>query len=642
MSFLNRVRIAFAGTFQADVSTVNNDVRHFDNATFEPSYQELQEPDASNGWWNPTGSGAFRLLDCRVTEVSYADGSSTTDAAVDPIIGAFVGGNDARSSGKLVDIDPQWQLASALWGLDIRLLDGRPGGGSMDWFAGRYLPNAFRDLWFSRYLNQHGDRAASATFQSVLDDVSWSSAADTDSRALRELRLVTAENRLSIRIATFGYQDDIKQPGFTVGTAVGAIGPYLAGEATSFVRGRRFTPAASSSSWAGMTWFSGSIDEDSGTLFLDLSNALQITDAAGTSADVGSIQVGILKADLGENTPVTTDSFDAVAEIPYKDDRWLQKSGGVFACALSPAQLALAVNAPLALVVTSEFNPGVVSDRGPIIGIRESEGGLSVGVEPSVLRIDAGGIATVTLFADKYGRPLSDAQFQIAQTGLSSGQGGGSIPPPTTPIPDTGVPLTALTLPSTLTTSPRGTAKLDIQTSDPGNPRKYIDGQLYMIDYRLPGQSYQARSTFDYVVVHLRDAYRVPLDPMWTDIEPIFSQYANLYPIMSKGFIRLSDQDEVIRHARILLFAFTRDITDPNYMPVTRDLSAGKRQAIIKWLEKKLENPVADAVLGLAAAAPTSRLLASAPRSNDDGPPSGSKSDFAKRLAHGVRKGSQS
>jgi hypothetical protein len=32
-----------------------------------------------NGWWNPTGSGAFRLIDCRVTDVWYEDGSFTDD-----------------------------------------------------------------------------------------------------------------------------------------------------------------------------------------------------------------------------------------------------------------------------------------------------------------------------------------------------------------------------------------------------------------------------------------------------------------------------------------------------------------------------------------------------------------------------------
>lgn len=38
MSYLNRLRLAFTGSFQADVSTVNNDVRHYDNASFQPAY----------------------------------------------------------------------------------------------------------------------------------------------------------------------------------------------------------------------------------------------------------------------------------------------------------------------------------------------------------------------------------------------------------------------------------------------------------------------------------------------------------------------------------------------------------------------------------------------------------------------------
>jgi len=34
-----------------------------------------------------------------------------------------------------------------------------------------------------------------------------------------------------------------------------------------------------------------------------------------------------------------------------------------------------------------------------------------------------------------------------------------------------------------------------------------------------------------------------------------------------------------------MVFALTRSITDPNYMPVSRDLSAQKLATIVKWLE---------------------------------------------------------
>ena len=42
MSYLNPIRLHFSGQFQADPSTVNNDVRHFDNATFQPQFQQPQ------------------------------------------------------------------------------------------------------------------------------------------------------------------------------------------------------------------------------------------------------------------------------------------------------------------------------------------------------------------------------------------------------------------------------------------------------------------------------------------------------------------------------------------------------------------------------------------------------------------------
>lgn len=649
MSFLHRVRLAFAGTFQADPSTVNNDVRHYDNSTFQSSYQEFQQPDhVENGWWNPTGSGAFRLLDCRVTGVWYSDGTSTTDPAVDPIIGAIIGGSSDRTSGKIVDVDPQWQLASELWGFHVRLIQSASG----DWFAGRYRPSAFRDLWFSRNVNTVGDSAASATFQSVLEHVTWSAEASAQSRALRELQAATAGGCLSIRMATFGYQDDVKQSGFTLGTVIGAIGPHLPGEPTSVVRGRRFAPASGFTSWSGMTWFTGSLDEASRTLFLDLSNAFQITDTDGTPVPVGQVFLGALKnAALRENTPASPDTFESFAEIPYTDPSWLQATGGVFAATLTEAQVALAREAPLALVVRNEFNPGAVGMGPDIVGIRESDDGLFVCAEPNVLRVDGGGSVNATIYASRYGVPLANTSVQITQTGPSPQQGGGSPQnpnPPPAKIPDIGAPIDKVTLPRAVTTDANGVAQLAIQTQSPGNPRGYLDGQLYLIDYRLPGQGNQARSAFDFIVVHVRDAYAVPEVPTWHDIEPIFTQYGNLYPIMSKRLVDLGNLEDVKAHAKLLHLAFTRDISDPNYMPVTRDLSEGKRLTIVKWLETLIAtgDPGVDSVQVVGSGPPRARSgpprVPAPTQAPASGPPEGSKSRFAKNLSRTPGKEKQS
>ncbi|HEV2990417.1 MAG TPA: hypothetical protein VG759_18415 [Candidatus Angelobacter sp.] len=43
MSYLDTPRLHFRGWFQADVSTINNDVRFHQNASFVPEYQQLNQ-----------------------------------------------------------------------------------------------------------------------------------------------------------------------------------------------------------------------------------------------------------------------------------------------------------------------------------------------------------------------------------------------------------------------------------------------------------------------------------------------------------------------------------------------------------------------------------------------------------------------
>ncbi|HEX8166332.1 MAG TPA: hypothetical protein VF601_11165 [Beijerinckiaceae bacterium] len=623
MSYLNNVRLVFSGTFQADVSTVNNDVRHYDNKSFEPSFQKLQDADSLNGWWNPTGSGAFRLIGCRVVAVHYGDGTGTTSSADDPAVGCLVGGPDDHTSGKIVDIDPQWQLASALWGMQVRLVRGDGSG----LFGGAYRPHAFRDLWFGRMLGPSGqpgggDAFASATFQSVLDEVEW--AADlAGSRFLAELKAASAATgQLSIRLATFGFSDSPPTGReFTIGTVTGAIGPQLPGEPESFVFGRRFTPANGATTNVGCSYFTGRVDRDKRMLFLDLGNALQLafanrdstqgpvmlaTDVAPIGDPANStLRAGILRdPSVAEFTPAGDDNFLPIGTIPYLAKGWLLSTSGIAAFPLTDEQLALAADHPLALAVQTDLNAGTGENgRYGQIAIRESADGLFVGAEPIVHRIDAPGRCKTTVHAARYGAPLADAKVRISQLGSMPGQGGGSpndSNPPTAPIPPIGVPESALQIPASLTTGAEGCATLPIGGTDPGAVRGYIDGQLYLIDFRLPGQGNQARSGFDYVVVHVRNAYPVPDDPSWEEhVRPIMTQYANLYPVMSKRLIDLSDPEALKANAALLRLAFDQPIGSANYMPVTRDLSEGKRLTILKWLDKVASrgDPTLDAAI---------------------------------------------
>jgi hypothetical protein len=116
MSYLDSPRIHFRGWFQADVSTINNDVRMFQNDSFVPEYQQLN----TNGSWNPKGTAVFRILDCSVTG-GFLNGQALTTPQDDAIIGLTLQNATDRAPGKLVDLDPQQQMVSMIFGMQVRI-----------------------------------------------------------------------------------------------------------------------------------------------------------------------------------------------------------------------------------------------------------------------------------------------------------------------------------------------------------------------------------------------------------------------------------------------------------------------------------------------------------------------------------------
>jgi hypothetical protein len=140
MSYLSSPRLHFNGFFQADVSTINNDVRFYDSAQFKPQYQMPSSSGVSpNGAWQPEGTGTFRLVGCTITG-GWLDGAAVT-AEQDRVLGMALENSDQRVSGKLVDLDPQQQLVSEIWGMALRLTDD----GNPAYFNGQYAVAAFNN-----------------------------------------------------------------------------------------------------------------------------------------------------------------------------------------------------------------------------------------------------------------------------------------------------------------------------------------------------------------------------------------------------------------------------------------------------------------------------------------------------------------
>lgn len=138
---------------------------------------------------------------------------------------------------------------------------------------------------------------------------------------------------------------------------------------------------------------------------------------------------------------------------------------------------------------------------------------------------------------------------------------------------------------------------------------------------------------------------RFPTDPghppTWnTGIGAIFRPYGNLYPFMTQSVgLDLAVYQKVAERSLDIADRLRLPITDPRYMPVTRDLSGQKTQAILAWLD----NPGPDgnpllgppAVEGIAPAPePVAPAAAPAPVAVDPEEVAlGSKTAFARRLA---------
>ncbi|NEO96089.1 MAG: hypothetical protein F6K56_40465 [Moorea sp. SIO3G5] len=412
------------------------------------------------------------------------------------------------------------------------------------------------------------------------------------SGCLEELKALSeSDGKLSIRLTTFGYNTNKNEHRFTLGKVIGVIGPYDESEPDSFVLGRRMVPNLNQQGSPSnqINFFDGWVDEQKSSVLIDLGNALPLTNDLELQ-DLGDLQLAVLKDvnTLESDTLSKDDGFVALGDlIPYRTADWLSKTAGIWSAPFLTNQLELISEHPLALIKMLD------SDHGEVL-IRESIDGLLVRADKFVQRVESTQTADLKLYASRYGKPLPDTSVSIEFSDPENPSGGRGYGPgsPKARIPWTDWPKEALkNLPLKLKTNPAGQAELSIETEDPKNPRDYIDGQLYTLQYLLEGQEKIQKHSLDAIYILLFDAYQIPEKPTWVEhIHPIFQQYGNLYPIMSKRLVDLGDYGSVRENRAILELAFSRDIHDPNYMPVNRDLSNAKRLTILRWLREQYAN----------------------------------------------------
>jgi len=561
MSYLNPPRLIFAGKFQADPSTVNNDPEHFNTNKFQSNYT-LPGPGATNGWWNPGGTAAWRFFECSVQRVVYKDGTFCDDPAIDPAVGAPVNSSDIKVEGKLVDLDPEQQMVSEIWGFQVVLGSNGYGLG----FRSDFEVAPFADIW-TRYPQGQPDSFFGAFYQSVLNVLEWSNQAK--SRFMAELAQTLPPNgqgMLSIKFNVDGYNDNSATPTFTFGRVVGSIGPYSPTEPKHFVAGRYLpaTPGVQPS------WGSAYALIDGNSLVVDLGNSLPTQSAGGP---LNTSQGKIYAAAAPSNgAPIL------LGEIEYQNPAWYTQTSGVVGLKLTASQLQLAQSNQLLItspaILQTPPAPPLLSEVSPFVR-----------ADKFVFRLDPGMKESTKFYATQLGKAGANQQISLQ---LDSTQMQGQVTQGPLPGPPVGVPTSALSFPASVTTAADGTAELQLAASDPRNPRGYIDGQVYGVTYGLgstPPPVGSVGNPSQILNALVFDSYPVPDQPNWLEhVQPIFQQYAELYPVM-RPIVDLANFANVIEHLNILKNVFHSPVTSPNYMPVTRDLSGGKRQMILKWLD---------------------------------------------------------
>jgi rubrerythrin len=578
MSYLGLPRLHFFGKFQADPSTINNNPASYDNDAFQPRFQREEPPVAPFSSWNPMGSGAFRLDKCVITGViGRGDDTVATTERTDPLVGGRLADDNQKVSAKLVDLDPYQQASSEIFGLRLRLFDnaGRPV------LSGDFETASFFDFWL-RFPQATTTLQGAAIYQSIIDNVEFY---DTESRIAAELKAGSSDGKLSIKFNVDGYDINSSSETFTWGRIVGSIGCYHEGEPRHLVAGRRLRQQVGGP----LQHAACHLDIRDKKLHIDLGNSIPTTSVGGSLQALGQLQVMLLP---DREVPIPLASIDDI------DDDFYRTQAGVVSLPLSDSQVRSAASSRIAIAAAG---------RG--VFLAENVDGIWVQADRSVFRIYPGGssagsegISETTFYATRFGKPAEDVDIAVWHLE--------QVPPvPATAVADLPVDRTAgtegesmaqrvpvtsasepvLIFDSRVRTDSSGRAALRLTARDPGHPRPHIDGQVYTVFYSWGQGGAREQGQLSVLVW---SHYPVPEKVDWiTDIQPIFQQYANLYPVM-RNILDLSNYHHVVRYRDRLRKSVSEPIKSPSHMPVTRDLSPGKRAAFIKWLSTEPTPPV--------------------------------------------------
>ena len=630
-SYLDTPRINFRGKFRADVNSRNNDLCNFD---LNNEVGEVME-------WNYRGTNEWELTDAQVTAVVGADGNVIPDS---PLLGASIFTNKKRPFGKIVDIDVDFQVSS-IYGMHFGMESGNE-----DLFQGTWSHSVIvHDMWKRTKCASGGSINFGAQSTTRITDIVWSSSALIESlKDATNCPKCTGELSVSISISRYG--EDRFTFGEVTGTiGVAKMGePLVVGGqrkmesadpgTLNFPADHPFHDCNQSSQ---KPWTYGApfmVDKARKTLVVDFSNALPIysVKVEDSLVDLGTLWFGVLSSD--ESSVILFGE-----PIPYLQNDFLIQSG-IVEQTLTDDILSELENSKLVVAIESS---GVVQDA-PLYNVKHLLPSLNNMEQAQLILIETEYFvrprdyymdrlefnsdsanpmkkdsSDMTLLVTRFGEPSDGTEVSVCPT---YNQQQMVIRPLNVISVDNEKKTTgsdglvsfnfilseSVPFPRIYTMNPCNS----VSSNSDGDAMKFavrfnmkeaekeksdaqytlpIDGQLYNFWYAVgphckspdDGKLFLYKAVLSFLAFSTVE-YTAPYT--WVDdVKPIFDQVHHLHYIM-RTILDLSNFTEVTlpHNIELLKHAFSRDITDPNYMPVTRDLSPTKLQMIMIWLNNPL------------------------------------------------------
>lgn len=392
---------------------------------------------------------------------------------------------------------------------------------------------------------------------------------------------------------------------FNYGKIIGSLGPCADDEPTFVVPARTLAPNPAPQRKTTSTnppsppspacwWASAKLDLDVPSLTLDLADSLPVplpgrplwAEALGKL----SLAYYTVSATGQKEYTVFVDSID------YANPDFIDKQGGMLVVTdfggLDPKSLA---QLPLAVLSTVPGQPckSILEENAEGLSLRADQFlfRMNPGL-PTTPGFNRGETNSVDIYVRKFGEVDGTGGLQVQMAVLdpdqafnytlstlgTSGTNGISAD-------NTSTPPGKLTFVSETVPVSNGKASFTIEGSDPGNPRGFVDGQVYFATYDFnPPVTGFHQDPNDLVSVQIYQQTPITGTPTWDNgIGEILRQYGMLYPIM--GRFELWSYAGVKQNREKIERVFRMDFGLPLHMPVTRDLSDIRRKLILDWFD---------------------------------------------------------